>query len=687
MIAGPVLKAATGGVTRRWVQTAVIFVVVGVATASGVLGLTLANGSNRSFWTAVAQRRAPDLSLQIDTAKVTVAELDRTRHLFYVAKAAGPYPETSVVLRIAGPSDKVRNSGLPLVLVGRTSRSGPLDVITQNSGRWPAHDGQVALANNSPTEGSYSSPYPILTATVSGLRSRPKLAVIGYGSSMINYEEDGWVTPAEIATLEKAGAPVQEQMLYDFKGAANNGQINTKLINADLARLKAALPAAAIISSATLTDDQYTGISFLAQRPQFVETFAVILLVLALLIAAIIVAASVVAGYHRIGVLKSIGFTPAQVIATYLAQLAFPAVAGAIIGTVLGNDWAVPLINGGLAHIHVGAEMWIMITAPVAVCVLVALAGVPPAMRAARLTAMETIAASQTPGTAGGSHLSRLVSRCSLPRPVTLGLTSAFSRPAASLAAGAMVAVGFTAAVLAVGLDSQMPAIAASNPGSAIVTQNAAFVHRLTVLTAIVAALGILTATLMLVRQRVHDLGVCKAVGMTPRQAIAMIVSWVLAPAVIATAIALPAGVALERAVAQATVNGETNPQFHILGPTVPPTGPAPTGAAAGNLAPASGNATRQLTRPGAGSSGNASSQAAQSVHGVATPSRPGGARLQLVPTRRPTSQLVLGLPSAYNPGTLALIILAGLAVAILGALGPATWAALSKTTTALHAE
>ena len=45
------------------------------------------------------------------------------------------------------------------------------------------------------------------------------------------------------------------------------------------------------------------------------------------------------------------------------------------------------------------------------------------------------------------------------------------------------------------------------------------------------------------------------------------------------------------------------------------------------------------------------------------------------------------GLVHVYTPGGLALLALAGLALAVIGALGPATWAAASRTTTALHAE
>ena len=70
--------------------------------------------------------------------------------------------------------------------------------------------------------------------------------------------------------------------------------------------------------------------------------FAVIGLVLAVLITASVVSAAVVASYRRIGVLKSIGFTPAQVAAAYLAQIGIPALAGAIAGTVLGNVWVLP---------------------------------------------------------------------------------------------------------------------------------------------------------------------------------------------------------------------------------------------------------------------------------------------------------------------------------------------------------
>ena len=139
-------------------------------------------------------------------------------------------------------------------------------------------------------------------------------------------------------------------------------------------------------------------------------------------------------------------------------------------------------------------------------------------------------------------------------------------------------------------------------------------IQLLTVLVAVLAGLGVLNATLMLTRERVHDLGVYKAVGMTPRQTIAMVTCWALTPALAAALIALPAGIALHDTV------------IHAL-------------------------ASDQSVLP----------QAFSTVPG--------------------------SVLHVYTPGGLTLLALAGLAIAVIGALGPATWAALSRTTTALHAE
>ena len=69
----------------------------------------------------------------------------------------------------------------------------------------------------------------------------------------------------------------------------------------------------------------------------------------------------------------------------------------------------------------------------------------------------------------------------------------------------------------------------------------------LTLLLAIVAGLGVLNTVVLHTRERVHDLGVFKAIGMTPRQTIAMVVCWVAGTGLVAGLIAVPAGIALHQ--------------------------------------------------------------------------------------------------------------------------------------------
>jgi putative ABC transport system permease protein len=70
-------------------------------------------------------------------------------------------------------------------------------------------------------------------------------------------------------------------------------------------------------------------------------------------------------------------------------------------------------------------------------------------------------------------------------------------------------------------------------------------VTALTLLLMIVAGLGVLNTVVLQIRERVHDLGVFKAVGMTPGQTLAMVVSSVTGIGLVAGLIAIPAGLAV----------------------------------------------------------------------------------------------------------------------------------------------
>jgi putative ABC transport system permease protein len=398
MTGGAVLTAAKGGAARRLVQTAVILLVVAAAAAAGTLGLTLAADTNAQFLTAFTADHAADLAVTINAAKVTAAELAKTARLPGVTQAGGPYPETFITLATGAGRRPAPGGGGPLIpkgqydpgaeypgeglaVIGRASMSGPMDDIILLGGQWATRPGQIVLSHDRPVTVETGG-----TVTVTSAPGDPKLTVTGEATSLTNTAM-AWVIPSQLAALRPKGEPALDQMLYTFTHAATAQQVN-----ADLAEVQRALPAGAVINwvSWLSTASKAAGVSGL--NTPFVVAYGIIGLVLAVLITANVVSAAVAAGYRRIGVLKSIGFTPAQVAATYLAQIGVPALAGAIAGTALGNRWVDPMLAGGPTS-AVGVPLWINLTVPLGLLALTGLAALVPAARAGRLPAARAVAA------------------------------------------------------------------------------------------------------------------------------------------------------------------------------------------------------------------------------------------------------------------------------------------------------
>lgn len=74
----------------------------------------------------------------------------------------------------------------------------------------------------------------------------------------------------------------------------------------------------------------------------------------------------------------------------------------------------------------------------------------------------------------------------------------------------------------------------------------------LTLMLVVTAALGVLNSVVLETRERVHDLGIHKALGMTPRQTIAMVIASVVVIGLLGGAIGVPLGTALQALVVPA---------------------------------------------------------------------------------------------------------------------------------------
>jgi putative ABC transport system permease protein len=454
MSAGPALRAASGKGKGRRVQAAVIFLVLLASTTAATVGLALlAVDSNGPFQRSFAAQHGADAVTGINAARASGAQLAATTRLPGVTQAAGPFPVTSLALD---------SDGSPLGTVtaaGRRSPGGNVDDITLTAGRWVQRPGEIVIATDLGQGPDTNITLPIgskvTDVTAPGNRT---LTVVGLARSITD-TAGAWVVPAEIPALRAARAPAQEQMLYQFASAASTAQVR-----AGVAMVTAALPAGAVAGSLpwqTVESQAASGASSIVAP--FVMAFAIMGLAMSVLIVTNVVSGAVVAGYRRIGVLRSIGLTPAQAVTGYVARTEVPALAGCLIGVVLGNVLAAPVLAHSATLYGVGQQsvpLWVDVATVLGMCALTGLAALLPALRAGSMSPVVAIAVGKAPRSGRGYLAYRLFGRLRLPRPVTIGLAAPFARPARTAVTLAAILFGTAAVIFAVSLDVSLASAA-----------------------------------------------------------------------------------------------------------------------------------------------------------------------------------------------------------------------------------
>jgi len=452
----PIVRAARGGLSGRRVQAIVVGLVVFCSTAAATLALGLLVDSSAPFNRAFAAQHGADVTATVSGA--SQAQLAATTRLPGVTASAGPFPETSVSVTTQATSVSVARghahktttaSHQELTLVGRSSPGGPVDDLTLTSGHWPTGPGQIVLSSQSGLQLGVGS-----QMTVTGVAGSPKLTVVGIATSATGTAQ-GWVTPGEIAALHSAGAPQTAQMLYGFSSAATTGAVNK-----DIAAITAALPHGSVLGTESWLNARAQATASFAPWVPFIVAFVLIGLAMSVLIVINVVSGAVVAGIRRIGVLKAIGFSPAQVVAAYVLQVALPAAVGCAAGVTTGNLVAAPMLGQAAQVFGVGSlavPFWVSLVVPLAMLALVGVTAFAIALRAGRMSAIQAIATGRAPRPAHGYGAHRLLGRVHrLPRPVTIGLAGPFARPARTLVTLAAIMFGVTAVIFSAGLRTSL---------------------------------------------------------------------------------------------------------------------------------------------------------------------------------------------------------------------------------------
>jgi putative ABC transport system permease protein len=446
--AGPAVRAARSGLSGRRVQTMVIGLVLLVSTAASTLALGLLVDSNAPFDHAFTAQHGSEVTA---TAQASAAQLAGTAKLPGVTAAAGPFPETTITATVPftpppgqGPRGVFQQQ---LTLVGRASPGGPVDDLTLESGHWPTRPNQIVLNDvRGPGESIGTQ------LTVTGVPGSPHLTIVGFANS-ITQTAAAWVLPSEVGALRAPGAPDVSQMLYRFVHAATGSQVN-----ADLATVRSALPPGSVLGAQSYLTVKLQDTSSIAPWVPFIVAFGVMGLLLSVLIVANVVSGAVVAGTRRIGVLKSIGFSPGQVVASYVIQVAVPAFLGCVLGVIGGNLLSVPLLSQTAQVYGVGAlavPVWVDVAVPLVMLALAGAAAVLLALRAGRMSAVQAIATGRAPRPKHGYAAHRVLGRgpwVRLPRSVTIGLAGPFARPTRTAITLAAILFGGIAVTFGAGL-------------------------------------------------------------------------------------------------------------------------------------------------------------------------------------------------------------------------------------------
>jgi putative ABC transport system permease protein len=498
-----VVRTASGGVMRHKVQAFVLLMVLLISTASATLGVGLMVASNAPYNHAFAAQKGADITLVVNTDKVTAAQLTASEQAAGVTAANGPFTEVSA------PFDFEGQPWGTIPVVGRSEPAGPVDSIDLTAGHWPAAPGQMVFDARPGVIGGPGGQVEIgSTFQATTLPGAPTFTVVGFATS-ITRSAIAWVTPAQATTLQglvatvakecadgtapasagcnnqsvnaggsgpgqpapistgtAAGAqsPPLEQMLYRFSAAATQAQIS-----ADVKALGQVIPPAAISGSNNWLVLQTQNDTTSSIMEPFVMAFALIGLIMAVLIVFNVVSGAVVAQYYRIGVLKSLGMTPGQVVVTYLNRIGWPALIGCVIGVLLGDLLSVPIMGktaGAYGVGHQSIPPWVLAAVPLGMLVLTMLSALGPALQAGRLSATQAIASGRAPKSGHGYLAHRLLSGVSLPRAITLGLAAPFARPGRTVVTLFAIAFGATAVIFAIGLSTSLNRVQVANSQS-----------------------------------------------------------------------------------------------------------------------------------------------------------------------------------------------------------------------------
>ena len=384
-----VIVKALSDLRRRRLQVVVIFVTTLLAVATGTMALTLLSQTNDPFRIAFAAQRGAHLRVTFD-GHTDPSTLAGTPSLIGAAAFGGPYRATPIQFQYGGHK-------YAAAAVGRDDPGGEVGQLVLVAGRWPVGDDEIAVTRSFADLSHVSVGETLKVVSVA---DAPVLTVAGEVIDIDQVRADisaqrAWVRTSAIDRLTATGGGYY-LMNYRFASDPTSAQLSTAVET-----LRAALPPGSITGS----------INYLLVRSIFnvvnqvligiLVAFSIFALVATVAIVANLVTGIVISAYREIGIMKAIGFMPAEVVGVFALQIVIPALAACMLGIPLGTIVSQPLLANsshalGLSYtpsFSIGMDLMIL----AAGLLVVAIAATLPALRAGLLKPIAAIAKASAP--------------------------------------------------------------------------------------------------------------------------------------------------------------------------------------------------------------------------------------------------------------------------------------------------
>ena len=454
-------------VFRRRTQTATVLLISLLAGSVSAMALTLLVRSHQPWDDAFAQYSGPHLLFHFDATKVSPAQLESTASLPGVT-AAGPPRLTATV-----PFEAGRQKGA-MQLIGRDNPGGQIDRLPVLAGRWPERPGEIAVTR---TQDSSIQIQPHVGQTIRALTAAgtvqfrvvgevADLAVHGQLLDFSNVAPAAWVLPTDIALIVAPGhIQPSYEMAYRFTRASTSNELA-----ADRHEIEAALPAGAetqaVVDWMRMRENSTWFIQLLSS---VIVSFTIFALLAVTVIVGSVVAGSVLSNYREIGIAKSLGFTPNQVLGIYAGQMIVPALIGGLLGVPLGAVASRPFLDDAARTLGLPPpaifDPTVAVAVGAALALIVLLASFLPTLRAAHADSVRAMVLGAAPGSTRRSWVSAALKQLRAPRPLSLGAGDALARPVRATMTLAALAIGIATATFGIGFQNTLVSLA-SNPAA-----------------------------------------------------------------------------------------------------------------------------------------------------------------------------------------------------------------------------